>query len=81
MTEPSINQKLDENQTQELRIDFVEDKENLDPVGLETGANLAEYSILVLLLLVIALIAIQSVGREVSSVFSKNASAITEASS
>jgi hypothetical protein len=46
----------------------------------ESGANLAEYSILVLLLLCIALIAIKSVGMQVSTILSHNARAIEEAS-
>jgi Flp pilus assembly pilin Flp len=50
-----------------------------DNLDRESGANLAEYSILVALLLCIALIAIQNVGKEVSAVLSGNARAIKEA--
>jgi Flp pilus assembly pilin Flp len=45
----------------------------------ESGANLAEYSILVMLLVLVALAAIAAVGTEVSALFSNNAEQITNA--
>jgi len=79
MTDSSEKKGAADNDTEGLSVDPNDDQAEFDQLGIESGANLAEYSILLGLLLVIALIAIQNVGKEVSALHSGNARAISEA--
>lgn len=79
MTDSSDTKKQDNSNGEITFTPRTKEEQESYSLGEESGANLAEYAILLALLLCIALIAIQNVGKEVSSVYSGNARAMSEA--